>query len=135
MGKLVTWGANRGTSAKMSTAENETTIGYSVFETFEEGYQYNENACFIADTVQNAQQFLASGFTDAKDCRVDAIKFGDIMADYGASLGEYAMEAEAFARFKAIAAQNGVQFNAQPFDGDETLLVVEIDGVSKLDDD
>ena len=45
------------------------------------------------------------------------------------------MEAEAFRRFKAIAAQNGVQFNAQPYDGDETLLVVEIDGVSKLDDD
>ncbi len=119
----------------MSTAENETTIGYSVFETFEECYQYNENACFIADTVQNAQRFLAAGFTDASDCRVDAIKFGDIMADYGASLGEYAMEAEAFSRFKAIAAQNGVHFNAQPYDGDETLLVVEIDGVSKLDDD
>ncbi len=119
----------------MSTAENEITIGYSVFETFEECYQYNENACFIADTVQNAQRFLAAGFTDASDCRVDAITFGDIMADYGASLGEYAMEAEAFGRFKAIAAQNGVQFIAQPYDGDEALLVVEIDGVSKLDDD
>ncbi len=119
----------------MGTAENETTIGYSVFETFEECYQYNENACFIADTVQNAQRFLTAGFTDARDCRVDEIRFGDIMADYGASLGEYAMEDGAFTRFKAIAVHNGVQFNAQPYDGDETLLVVEIDGVSKLDDD
>ena len=120
---------------EMSPPKENTTIGYSVLETFEECYQYNENACFIADSIPGAERFMAAGFTDASDCRIDEIEFADIMSDYGASLGEYAMEAEAFARFKAIADQNNVQFNAQPYDGDDSLLVVEIDGVSRLDDD
>ncbi len=56
----------------MSTAENETTIGYSVFETFEECYQYNENACFIADTVQNAQrQLRESAYYSIRSVRCD----------------------------------------------------------------
>ena len=119
----------------MTTAESETTIGYSVFDTFEECYQYNEDACFIADSVKNAESFLSGCFVNPKNCRIDAITFDDMMADFGSSFGEFAMEAEAFARFKAIAGRNGVQFTAEPYDGDDTLLVVEIAGVAILDDD
>ncbi len=78
---------------------------------------------------------MAGGFADASECRIDEIKFADIMADYGASLGKYAMESEAFARFKTIADRNNVQYVAHPYEGDDSLLVVEIDGVSRLDDD
>ena len=77
-------------------AESETVIGYSVYEKFEECYQYNENECYIDATIPQAEHFMAGGFTDAADCGIDTIRFADIMSDYGASLGNYAMEAEAF---------------------------------------
>ncbi len=119
----------------MDLKEPETHIGYSVFETFEECYQYNENACFIAETRAAAETFLRASCIDPGDCRIDTIRFGDIMKDYGASCGEYAMEREAFLRFKSVAELNGIQFRAEPYDGDEGLLVVAIDGVVRGDDE
>ncbi len=32
------------------TKQNEPIVGYGGFDTFEECYEYNEIACFIADT-------------------------------------------------------------------------------------
>ena len=119
----------------MDRHESETVVGFSVFEKFEECYQYNENACFIADSQENAETFLKNGYCDADDCRIDTVTFGDIMLDYGASCGEYAMESQAFAVFKRIAGLNGVTFTSEPYDGDDTLLVVEVDGVRIRDDD
>lgn len=127
--------ARRPPNGMNMTTEDETVIGYSVYEKFEECYQYNENECYIAASIPQAEHFMAGGFTDAADCRIDTIRFADIMSDYGASLGNYAMEAEAFARFKAIADRRGVSFDAQPYDGDDLFMVVEIDGVARLDDD
>ena len=41
------------------TAESEATwIGYSVFDTSQECYEYNENACYIAANPQSAKRFL-----------------------------------------------------------------------------
>jgi hypothetical protein len=119
--------------AFMDMTDSRKHIGYSVFETFEECYQYNENACFIAATRSAAETFLRNGYTDPQDCRIDSICFGDIMKDFGASCGEYAMEREAFLRFKTVAERNGVEFRAEPYDGDDGLLVVEIEGVT-MDD-
>lgn len=118
----------------MDRQESETIVGYSVFEKFEECYQYNEDACFIADSRRSAETFLKNGYSDANDCRIVNITFGDIMRDYGVSCGEYAMESQAFAVFKRIAALNAVTFTSEAFDGDETLLVVQIDGVKISDD-
>jgi hypothetical protein len=119
----------------MNLQDSETIIGYSVFELFEECYQYNENACYIANTKSAAEAFLKNSYCDTEDCRIDAVTFGDIMADYGASCGEYAMEPEAYSRFKRVAKLNGVPFDAEPFDGDDTLMVVDIDGVAMPDDE
>ncbi len=109
--------------------ESSTTIGYSVFELFEECYQYNENACYVASSREQANDFLQNCCDNAADCRIDAIRITDIMTDYGASCGQYAMESEAFSRFKKVAEVNAIQFRAEPFDGDDTLMVVKIDGV------
>ncbi len=49
------------------------------------------------------------------------------MRDYGVSAGEYAMELEAFRRFQEIAALNNVSFESEPYDGDDTLIVVNVD--------
>jgi hypothetical protein len=113
----------------MDRKESQTVLGYSVFEKFEECYQYNENACFIADTKDSAQTFLKNGYGEANDCRIDAVTFGDIMLDFGASCGEYAMENRAYSAFTRIAKLNNVTFTSEPYDGDETLLVVQVDGV------
>ncbi len=114
--------------------ELESHIGFSIFETSEECYQYNENACIIAATRASAETFMRNGFADPSECRIDSIRFGELMKDYGGTCGEYAMEREAFSRFKQIADLNGVEFTAEPYDGDNEFLVVEIDGVS-MDDD
>ena len=110
-------------------------LGYSVFETFEECYQYNENACFIAATREAADVFRRDGYTPADECRIEAVFFGDIMRDFGYSLGQYAMEREAFVRFRKIAELNGIRFSYEPYDGDDSLLVVDIDGVVRADDE
>ena len=114
----------------MARQESETVVGYSVFETFEECYEYNENACFIADTQDTARSFMRNAFSDANDRRIDAVRFGDIMLDFGASCGEYAMESRAYEVFRRIAELNAVTFTSEPYDGDETLLVVQVDGVT-----
>lgn len=119
----------------MKRQESEAIVGYSVYEKFEDCYQYNENACFIADSQSSAGAFLIYGHGDANDCRIDEVTFDDIMHDYGGSCGEYAMESEAFARFKRIAALNAVTFTSEIYDGDATLFVVQIDGVQIGDDD
>ncbi len=113
----------------------EAQVGYSVFETFEECYQYNENACFIAATRAAADVFRAASGTQADECRIDAVCFEAIMRDYGGSCGEYAMEREAFGRFRKTAELNGIRFRFEPYDGDDSLLVVEIDGVVRADDE
>ncbi len=119
----------------MDFKKSEAHVGYSIFETVEECYQYNENACFIAETRAAAKIFLRDGFADPKGCRIDAIRSGYIMQDYGASCGEYAMERGAFLRFKVAAEVNGIQFSAELYDEDDSLLVVEIDGVVTAGDD
>ena len=107
---------------------SEMHVGYSVFDTFEDCYQYNENACFIGDTREAAEAFLQGTGAGPDECRIDAITFGDIIKDYGGSYGEYAMEQEAFLRFKQVAERNGIRFSAELFDEDDTLQVVTILG-------
>ena len=113
----------------------QSHVGYSIFETFAECYQYNENACIIAATRATADVFARDGDTPSDECRIDAVCFGDVMRDYGGSLGEYAMERDAFVRFQETAELNGVRFRVEPYDGDDGFLVVEIDDVVRADDE
>ena len=119
------------------TEKNEATlIGYSVFDTGQECYEYNENACYIAANQPAAKRFLTTSFFP-EDCEIHSVSWDDLLKDYGCSCGEYAMEAEVFDRFKALAQQHGVTFEVEPFDGDVLLMVVEIDHrfLIRVDDD
>jgi hypothetical protein len=118
----------------MGQQDLETVVGYAVFDTFEECYEYNENACMIADSLESALEVMKRSFSDAEDCRIDAVTFRDIMSDFGGSCGEYAMESQVYDTFRRIAELNSVTFTSEPYDGDETLLVVEVDGVKRRDD-
>ena len=75
----------------MTTNENEPVIGYSGFDEFEECFEYNEDACFIAGTEAAADRFMQDAFT-MPDYRIVAVTLSQIMSDYGCSGGEFAME-------------------------------------------
>jgi hypothetical protein len=118
----------------MVLQQGETLIGYSVFETFEECYQYNEDACFIASDRDGAEEFLDWGDTPRDACRILPVSLSDIMRDYGCSGAEYAMRPQAFERFRKLADLNGERYHAEPYDGDDSLRVVQVEGVIRNDD-
>ena len=53
----------------------------------------------------------------------------------GASLGEFAMEKDAFERFRAAATEAGVDFEAKTDSYDPQLFVVTVEGVRRRHDD
>lgn len=104
-------------------------IGYSAFEYLEDCYEYNENACYIAGSAESLKSFLTEAMLEVADYRIDAVRFSDILADYGVSNGEYAMESQALARFKEAAGRAGVKYSIERYEtgpGQPDLFVVEI---------
>ncbi len=65
------------------------------------------------------------------DFRIDAISFTDVMNDYGVSSGEFAMEEKVFENFKRIAEHVGVEYEAEKYYFDSTLMVVNVDTIQK----
>ena len=118
----------------MSEDDSRTVVGYSVFDQSQECYEYNENACYIADSLESARRVLRDGDCDPGDARIDPVTFDDIMNDFGCSGGQYAMELLSLQHFKRLADQVAVTFCSQPYDGCTDLFVVEIDGVRRRDD-
>jgi len=105
-----------------------TIIGYSAFRLFDECYEYNENACYIADSPESLKEFLGGTMFSVKDYRIDAVKVSDIIDDYGFSLGEFAMEPDALKRFKQTA---DLTYSVKPYDdhfnkGEPDLFVVNL---------
>ena len=110
----------------MSESNSGEVLGYSVFDTGEECYEYNENACFVAASRESAAEFRdACGLTPNAG-RIDAVTWSDLLRDFGYSLRQYAIEADAFRKFQQLARQHDVTFHAEAYDGDESLMVVHI---------
>lgn len=109
---------------------SDTLIGYSAFELTEECYEYHENACYVADSPEALRTFLSEAMLEVEDYRIDAVKLSDIVADFGVSNGEYALEAEAFARFQQAAKTANVRYRFQKqekwFDEQPDLYIVEV---------
>ncbi len=63
------------------------------------------------------------------------VTLSQIMSDYGASFGEFAMEEEAFNRFRDAATEAGIRFETETDPSDPELIVVTVEGVRKRDDD
>ena len=110
----------------MKYPDLKTVVGYSGFILFEECYEYNENACFIADNENLAKDFMNNCGFSPDDYRINKVKIKDIMNDYGCSSGEYAMESKAFSIFKEIAERNNIKYEADKFDLDPSLIVVKV---------
>ena len=80
----------------MSTDGSELIIGFSLFDTSEECYEYNENACFIAATLDGAKRTLSNAMMSPRDAEFHSDFWNDLLRDFGCSGGECAMEAEAY---------------------------------------
>jgi len=51
------------------------TIGYSAFRLFDECYEYNENACYIADTPESLRGFLTDAAFSVNDYETVVLHF------------------------------------------------------------
>jgi hypothetical protein len=109
-------------------------IGYSGFDSSEECYEYFENSCYIADTPQSAKNLMRNSYSCLGKYRIDPITIVQIMDDFGASCGDYAMEKQAFDRFKAVADKENIRFSVNEEDCDVPLMIVEVKGVKISDE-
>ena len=112
-------------------------IGYSAFILYEECYEYNENACFLADSPESLKEFLKDASFNINDYRIDPIRLSDIIDDYGCSCGEFAMEPEALKRFEQVP---DMKYTVEPFDdlfsdGEPDLFVINIKKKKKDNND
>jgi len=107
-------------------------IGYSGFHDFEQCYEYNEDACYIADTPESLQEFLSWANWPVKEYRIDPVTIAGILKDVGGSLGEYALEPNALKRFEKAAKALGIGYTVKPydsmFDPEPRIFIVKLKG-------
>ena len=65
-------------------------IGFSVFELFEECYEYVENECFIAGSREQAEAYQREAGLSAADARIDQVRLSDLLEDFAVSGGGHA---------------------------------------------
>jgi hypothetical protein len=106
---------------------DDDLIGYAAFEIQEECYEYNENACYIADTHRNIKEFLKNAMLPISEYRIDKVSFSDLINDFGCSSGEYALEEEALKRFERLAKLSGTKYEVEQYED-----YIEIDSAPKL---
>lgn len=94
--------------------KDSSIIGYSAFRLYDECYEYNENACYIADTPESLRAFLIGAAFSVNDYETVLVTLSDMVNDFGCSSGEYALEPEALARFEKEAETVGIGFKVDP---------------------
>ena len=107
--------------------DSEDFVGYAALNIFEQCYEYNENACYIADSRESMRRFLTGAMVSLSNYRIDPVSISDLEQDFGASSGEYALEMESLERFKRTAQARGMEFRSEPYDepfGDQPELFV-----------
>lgn len=107
--------------------DNKIVIGYSGFCRLEECYEYNEDACFIADSKDSLKVFLDNCFSSHRNYKIDKVTLKEIMNDFGHSGGEYAMEPEAFKIFENVANKNNIKYKESKYDFDQSLTIINIE--------
>jgi len=96
-------------------AATETVIGYSALERFEECYEFEGDACYIADSPESLRSYLVNADLPLKDYRLDAVKFAELLKNFGCAFGQYALEVQALARFEQAAKAHGLQYNVEEY--------------------
>jgi len=81
---------------------SDDIIGYSALRIYDECYEYNENACYIADTDESLEVFLVGAMLSVEDYKIKPVKTPDMLIDFGCSSGEFALEPKALQKFEEI---------------------------------
>ncbi len=90
-------------------------IGYSALERFEECYEFEGDACYVADSPESLRSYLANAGLPVKDYRIDAVKFAELLQNFGGAFGQYALEAQALARFEQAAKAHGLKYRVEEY--------------------
>jgi len=56
-------------------AELQELVGYAVFDRFEECFEYIENGCFVASTIESANDLLRQCMGNATDYEIREVYF------------------------------------------------------------
>ncbi len=78
--------------------------------------EYNENECYVSDSPESLQRFLAGAMLPSADHRIDAVRISDFLKDYGCSCGSYALEPKALRRFERTATSNGFEYEVEAYE-------------------
>lgn len=117
----------------------DIVIGYGALERFEECYEFDGNACHIADSAENLRRYLANAGLPAKSYRLVPATFADFLKDFGGSGGEYAMEPQALARFEQAAKTQGLKYEIEEYTDegelDPKIFIVRFGGWQRADDE
>ena len=109
---------------------SEITVGYSALRTSDECYEYNENACYIADTSDSIKEFLHNAMLSVNDYRITPVLVSDLINDFGCSSGEYALEPGALSRFEKAAEKVNINYTVTPYEDSSSqkpkLFIVDI---------
>lgn len=115
--------------------DQKEIIGYAGLDIREDCYEYFENECCIADTVELAEHMMKESYSCMGPYKITPITLSEIMNDFGCSCGSYAFEPEAFSRFKELAAKNDISFTSRiETMADLPLMIVKVSGV-KINND
>ena len=102
------------------------TIGWSVLDRFEECFQYVENSCFIASTIEAAVEFSRNCWGEASSYDFQEVFGSDLQDDFGCSCRSFAMEKAAFRRFVSFASANSILYESEAWQGNDVLTIVQI---------
>jgi len=109
---------DEGETGRQNMIKNQSAdiIGYSAYDPVEGCYEYNENECYVADSPESLQKFLASAPFPIENYRIDEVTISDFVRDYGCSYGSYALEPEALERFERLAGEHRFDYDVEEYE-------------------
>ena len=90
-------------------------IGFSAYDRYQELYEYIEDSCFIADSLETYQVFIENCWTPPEHYQPVRISFSEMLNDFGVSTFRYAIEPLALNRFKTAAEIWTVKYEIKPY--------------------
>ena len=95
---------------------SDMLVGYSALRIFDECYEYNENACYIADTPESLIEFLDGAMLSVEGYRIEPVSISEMLNDFGCSSGEYALEPKALEKFEQAIKESEIIYTVKPYE-------------------
>ena len=95
---------------------SDMLVGYSALRIFDECYEYNENACYIADNPESLVEFLDGAMLSVEGYRIEPVSISEMLNDFGCSSGEYALEPKALEKFEQAIKESEIIYTVKPYE-------------------